>query len=149
MFAIVFVIALGVAAARASGRLGLIVTLLNVVALTAVVCLEFLFNLVFPYVDPSVIAELQAGPMGQMLTIASILFLVATLAFVAVLTWRGGSIPRVPPVLDALAAFPIALRAFMPAWMLPVGLAVLAAALVWLSLWMLRQASRATTPTTT
>lgn len=87
--------------------------------------------------------------MGPMLTLASILFLVATLAFVAVLAWRGGSTPRVPLVLYALAAFPIALRAFMPAWMLPVGLAVLAAGLVWLSLWMLRQASRATTPTTT
>lgn len=46
VFAIVFVIAFGVAAARTSGRLGIIVTLLNVVALTAVVGLEFLFNLV-------------------------------------------------------------------------------------------------------
>lgn len=81
------------------------------------------------------IVELQAGPLGPVLVASSLLFLIGTLAFVISLA-IGKGVPHAPLELYALSALPIALRAFVPELALDLGLAGLAAALVWLALWL-------------
>ncbi len=134
VLALVLVVGLYVAFGRRAGRLGLVAFLVNAFALVALVGVEFVINLVFAELPTSTIEALRQGPLGIALTVASILFLLGTLAFVATMI-RGQEIPAVPLVMYALGAVPVAFRAFVPEPVLDLGLLTLAVAIAWLAAW--------------
>jgi hypothetical protein len=120
--------------ARALGAAGAVV---SVVALAGLVGVEFVLNLVFPYVDPGVVAALRAGPLGIALTVVSMLFLLGTAVLMLAL-WRSSSVPKGVVLLYTASVIPIAFRTVFPETVLQLGLVGLAVAIVGLAVWMLR-----------
>lgn len=135
--AIGLVIGIYVLIARTTGALAASGALLTITALAGLVGVEFVLNLVFPYVDPGVIMALRAGPLGIALTAVSVLFLLGTVVFMAAL-WRTSGVPRGAVLLYTASAIPIALRTTFPEAVLQLGLIGLAVAIIWLATWMLR-----------
>lgn len=129
---------------RRAGTFGLVAYLLNGFALTALVGVEFVINLVFAEVPAQTIAALREGPLGLALTVGSIVFLLGTLAFVGTLL-ASREVPVAPLVLYAVGAVPVALRAFVPELVLDLALVVLAAGVGWLAIWLFTRSSRITT----
>ena len=119
---------------RRAGTFGLVAYLLNAFALAALVGVEFVINLVFTELPKHTVDTLRAGSLGIALTIASVLFLVGTLAFVATMI-RSREIPTTPLVMYAIGAIPVAFRAFVPEAALDLGLVLLAAGIGWLAIW--------------
>ncbi len=126
---------------RRTGTFGLVAYLLNALALSALVGVEFVINLVFRDLPPDTVAALRAGSLGIALTVASILFLLGTLGFVTAML-RTREVPLAPLVLYAIGAMPIALRAFVPEAALDLGLVVLAVAIAWLAVWLFGRSSQ-------
>jgi hypothetical protein len=124
---------------RRAGALGAAGAVISVVALAGLVGVEFVLNLVFPYVDPGVTAALRAGPLGIALTAVSLLFLLGTVVLMLAL-WRSSSVPKGVVILYTASVIPIALRAVFPETVLQLGLVGLAAAITGLALWLLRTA---------
>jgi len=141
IFALAFVTALYFAFGRRAGTFGLIAYLLNAFALSALVGVEFVINLVFRDLPADTAAALRDGPLGIALTAVSILFLLGTLTFVAAML-RTREIPTAPLVLYAVGAIPISLRAFVPEAVLDLGLAVLAIGIAWLAIWLFQRSDR-------
>lgn len=142
--AIGLVIGIYVVISRTSGALATSGAVLSVTSLAGLVGVEFVLNLVFPYVDESVIAVLRAGPLGIALTVVSVLFLLGTVVFMLAL-WRTSSVPKGAVILYAASSIPVALRTVFPETVLQLGLVGLAVAATWLAFWMLRNAPRTTT----
>lgn len=132
--AVVFVVGLWLTAGRRD-RLGVVAAFLAAVSLSALVGVEFILNLVFPYVNSATITTLREGPLGVALVVASITFMLTTWLLVGSLL-RTGVAPKVPLVLYAVSVVPISLRAQLPPAALLIGLAGLIIAIVWLSVWM-------------
>jgi uncharacterized membrane-anchored protein len=141
ILALALVTALYFAFGRRSGTFGLIAFLLNAFALSALVGVEFVINLVFKDLPAATGAALRAGSLGIALTAVSVLFLLGTLAFVTVLL-RTREVPIAPLVLYAVGAVPVSLRAFVPESVLDVGLAVLALGIAWLGIWLFNRSNR-------
>ena len=135
VMSLAFVTALFLGFGRRTGTFGLVAFLLNTFALALLVGVEFVINLVFNELPASTIETLRAGPLGIALTVASMAFLLGTLAFVAAML-RAGELPMVPLVLYAIGAVPVSLRAFVPEVALDLGLVVLAAGIAWLAIWL-------------
>ena len=135
VMALAFVAALFLAFGRRTGTFGLVAFLLNTFALALLVGVEFVINLVFNQLPASTVETLRAGPLGIALTVASMAFLLGTLAFVAAML-RAGELPKVPLGLYAIGAVPVSLRAFVPEVALDLGLVVLAAGIAWLAIWL-------------
>jgi hypothetical protein len=135
--AIGLVIGIYVLVSRQAGALGAAGAVISVLALAGLVGVEFVLNLVFPYVDPGVIAALRAGPLGIALTAVSMLFLLGTVVFMLAL-WRSSSVPRGIVVLYTASVIPIAFRTVFPEMVLQLGLVGLAVAIIGLAIWMLR-----------
>jgi hypothetical protein len=135
VLALGLVVGLFMAFGRRAGLFGLVAFVLNFVALASLEGVEVVINLVFAKLPLETILELRSGPLGLMLTIASMLFLVGSLAFIASM-FSGKGLPRIPLVLYAVGVVPIALRAFVPELALDLGLVCLAAAIGWLAVWM-------------
>ena len=135
ILALALVTALYFAVGRRTGTFGLVAYLLNAFALSALVGVEFVINLVFRELPTDTIAALRAGSLGIALTAASILFLLGTLAFVATML-RTREVPVAPLVLYAVGALPISLRASVSEAVLDLGLVVLAAGTAWLAIWL-------------
>ena len=72
------------------GRLGSIGAVLYASSLVLLVGVEFVINLVFPYLPPDLIGELRAGPLGIAFTVASLSFLLGTLVFFSAVLARAG-----------------------------------------------------------
>jgi hypothetical protein len=134
VLALVLVVGLYMAFGRRAGRLGLVAFLVNAFALIALVGVEFVINLVFAELPTSTIDALREGPLGIALTVASVLFLLGTLAFVATMI-RGREVPTVPLVMYVVGAAPVAFRAFVPEAVLDLGLLTLAVGIAWLAGW--------------
>ncbi|GAA1789276.1 hypothetical protein GCM10009712_40780 [Pseudarthrobacter sulfonivorans] len=134
--AIGLVIGIYVLVSRQAGALAAAGAVISVVALAGLVGVEFVLNLVFPYVEPGVIAALRAGPLGIALTAVSLLFLLGTVVFMLAL-WRSSSVPKALVVLYTASVIPIALRTVFPETVLQLGLVGLAVAITWLAIWML------------
>jgi hypothetical protein len=147
ILALALVTALYLAFGRRTGTFGLIAYGLNAFALASLVGVEFVLNLVFKELPGATVQDLRAGPLGVALSVASLLFLIGTLGFVAAML-RSREIPTVPLVLYAIGAVPVALRAFVPETVLDLGLAVLAIGIGWLAIWLFTR-SRHITPWTT
>lgn len=135
VLALGLVIGLFMAFGRRAGLFGAVAFVMNFTALASLEGVEVVINLVFAKLPLETILELRAGPLGLMLTVTSLLFLVASLAFV-ISMFAGKGVPRIPLVLYAIGVVPIALRAFVPEWALDLGLATLAAAVAWLAGWL-------------
>jgi hypothetical protein len=134
ILALVLVIGLYMAFGRRAGRFGLVAFLVNAFALVSLVGVEFVINLVFAELPTSTVDALREGPLGVALTVASILFLIGTFAFVATMI-RSRELPTVPLVLYAVGAAPVAFRAFVPEAVLDLGLLTLAVGIAWLAGW--------------
>ncbi|GAB3701918.1 hypothetical protein [Mariniluteicoccus flavus] len=141
VFGILLIIGL-FTAVRPLGRIGRAVGVLSVMSLTLVVGVEFILNLVFPYLPVATIAALRQGPLGLALTITSLLFLATTTATAITLGRVAGS-PRIALAAYALGAAVVALRAFVSPTILVVGLTVLTMGAAALSVWLLRKSMAA------
>ncbi|MCU1568196.1 MAG: hypothetical protein JWQ56_3133 [Pseudarthrobacter sp.] len=135
--AIGLVIGIYMLVSRRAGALGAAGAGTSVMALAGLVGVEFVLNLVFPYVEPGVIAALRAGPLGLALTAVSMLFLIGTVVLMLAL-WRSSSVPRVVVILYTASVIPIAFRTVFPETVLQLGLVGLAVAITGLAIWMLR-----------
>ena len=93
ILALALVTALYFAFGRRTGTFGLVAYLLNAFALSSLVGVEFVINLVFNDLPAETIQALRAGSLGVALTAASVLFLLGTLTFVAAML-RSREIPR-------------------------------------------------------
>lgn len=140
ILALGLVVGLFLAFGRRAGIFGTIAFVINFIALASLEGVEVVINLVFSKLPLETIAELRAGPLGFVLFLSSILFLLGTLAFVISLA-MGRQVPRIPLVLYFIGAVPIALRVFVPEWALDLGLVILAAAIAWLAQWLWASAS--------
>lgn len=140
-FAVVFVVGLWVVLGRRNDRAGHTATALNAMALSLVVGVEFVLNLVFPYSSPEAVADLRAGPLGTAFLAASVFFLLASWFYVFSLRRTA---PPIALALYAVGVVPIALRQAFPPWALPVGILILVAGIVWLSASALRRPVTAT-----
>ncbi len=129
---------------RPAGALATSGAVLSVTSLAGLVGVEFVLNLVFPYVEQDVIAVLRAGPLGIALTVVSMVYLLGTVVFMLAL-WRTSSVPKAVVILYTLSSVPIALRTVFPESVLQLGLVGLAVAAVFLAFWMLRNVPRTTT----
>jgi hypothetical protein len=141
ILALALVTALYFAFGRRTGIFGLVAFLLNAFALSALVGVEFVINLVFRDLPADTVAALRDGSLGIALTAASILFLLGTLAFVTAML-RTREVPVLPLVLYAVGAVPVSLRAFVPEAVLDLGLAVLAVGIAWLAIWLFGRSNR-------
>ena len=144
ILALALVTALYFAFGRRTGIFGLVAYLLNAFALSALVGVEFVINLVFRDLPAGTVAALRDGSLGIALTAASILFLLGSLAFVTAML-RTRELPTAPLVLYAMGAVPVSLRAFVPETILDLGLVTLAVAVAWLGIWLFERSSRIAT----
>jgi hypothetical protein len=144
--ALVLVVGLYMAFGRRAGRLGLVAFLVNASALVSLVGVEFVINLVFAELPTSTIDALREGPLGVALTVASVLFLIGTLAFVATMI-RGREVPTLPLAMYVVGAVPVAFRAFVPEAVLDLGLLTLAVGIAWLAGWFFTWAGSQASPT--
>ena len=146
ILALALVTGLYFAFGRRAGTFGLVAYLLNAFSLAALVGVEFVINLVFADLPDRTIEALRDGTLGVALTVASISFLLGTLAFVAAML-RSREVPTPPLVLYALGAVPVSLRAFVPEAALDLGLVTMAVGIGWISIWLFNRSSRITTRT--
>ncbi|MDQ0849938.1 hypothetical protein QFZ65_001876 [Arthrobacter sp. B3I9] len=135
-FAIVLIIGIAQAALRRTGWFSAIAVAVNLIGLVAVTGTEWVINLVFARLDASTITALRSGPLGSAFLVASVVFLVGSLLFCIAL-FNDETALRIPTVAYALATIPIGLRNLVPEIALDVALAVLAASVLWLALWLL------------
>jgi len=105
ILALALVTALYLAFGRRTGTFGLIAYGLNAFALASLVGVEFVLNLVFKELPGDTVQDLRAGPLGVALSVASLLFLIGTLSFVAAML-RSREIPTTPLVLYSIGAVP-------------------------------------------
>jgi hypothetical protein len=141
ILALALVTALYLAFGRRAGTFGLVAFLLNSFSLAALVGVEFVINLVFADLPGDTIDALRAGTLGVALTVASISFLVGTLAYVAAML-RSREVPTAPLVLYAVGAVPVSLRAFVPEAALDLGLVTMAVGIGWLAIWLFTRSGR-------
>jgi hypothetical protein len=134
--AIGLVIGIYLMISRKAGMLGIAGAALSITSLAGLVGVEFVLNLVFPYLGRDSVAMLRSGPLGTALTVVSVLFLVGALVLMLAM-WRTSAAPRAAVLLYAVSAVPIALRAVFPETVLQLGLVGLAAAISCIAIWML------------
>ncbi len=144
ILALAFVTALYFAFGRRAGTFGLVAFLLNAFSLAALVGVEFVINLVFADLPDRTIDALRDGTLGVALTVASISFLLGTLAYIAAML-RSREVPTVPLALYAVGAVPVSLRAFVPEAALDLGLVTMAVGIGWLAIWLFNRSSRIST----
>ncbi len=142
------VTALYLAFGRRTGTFGIIAYGLNAFVLASLVGVEFVINLVFEKLPGATVQGLRAGSLGVALTVASLLFLIGTLSFVAAVL-GSRELPTIPLVLYAIGTVPVALRAFVPETVLDLGLAVLAVGIGWLAVWLFTRSAHIAPWTTT
>jgi hypothetical protein len=135
--AIGLVIGLYLLVSRKAGALAVSGAVISVMSLAGLVGVEFVLNLVFPYVGQDVVAVLRSGPLGIALTVVSMIFLLGTVIFMLAL-WRTSSVPKGAIILYTASSLPIALRTVFPETVLQLGLVGLAVAAAFLATWMLR-----------
>jgi hypothetical protein len=145
LMAIGLIVGIFVATPAIRGRLGSTGVVLYVASLVALVGVEFVINLVFPYVAPEIIGELRAGPLGIAFTVASISFLLGTIIFYTAL-WRVPQSPKAAIIVSVISSVPIALRTAFPEIVLQIGLVGLAIGVSLLAIWLIRTARLNTAP---
>lgn len=135
VFAIALVTGMFAVCQSRLGKLGRAFFYLELAALALLVGVEFVINLVFAYLDPTIIADLRSGPLGLALTVASVLFLIGTIGFALTIA-ATKIVPRVPLAVYAIGSVPVALRSVVPEAALDIGLITMAIGVGWLSVWL-------------
>ena len=138
VFAIGLVIGIVVAARALHGLIGSIGATLYVAALAGLVGVEFVINLVFPYVERATIDALLEGPLAVAFIVASVTFLTGTLLFFGAF-WREPGSPKIAIAIAVVSSVPIALRNMFPEVALQIGIVGLAVAVAWFAVWLLRR----------
>ncbi|WP_458778730.1 hypothetical protein [Arthrobacter sp. D3-16] len=141
--AIGLVIGMYLLVSRNTGALASSGAVISGTSLAGLVGVEFVLNLVFPYIGQDVVAVLRSGPLGIALTVVSMLFLLGTVIFMLAL-WRTSTVPKGAIILYTASSLPIALRTVFPETVLQLGLVGLAVAAAFLATWMLRNIPRTT-----
>jgi hypothetical protein len=144
ILALALVTALYFAFGRRAGTFGLVAFLLNAFSLASLVGVEFVINLVFADLPDKTVDALRAGTLGVALAIASVSFLLGTLAFVGAML-RSREIPTAPLILYAVGAIPVSLRASVSEAALDLGLVTMAVGIAWLAVWLFNRSSRVAT----
>lgn len=126
------------AGGRRAGLFGIVAFVVNFIALASLEGVEVVINLVFSRLPIATIAELRNGPLGVVLLASSVLFLIGTLSFATSLL-LGKKVPRLALALYSIGAIPVALRVFVPEWVLDIGLATLAAGIAGMAVWLWTQ----------
>ena len=137
LMAVGLVVGIFVATPAIRGRLGSVGVVLYSASLVGLVGVEFIINLVFPYVTPEIIGELRSGPLGTALTVVSVAFLTGTFVFYAAL-WRVAQSPKLAIIITVVSSVPIALRTAFPEVVLQLGLVGLAVGVTMLTFWLFR-----------
>jgi hypothetical protein len=135
-FAILLIVGIAQAALRRTGWFSAIAIAVNLVGLAAATGTEWVINLVFAQLDTSTITTLRLGPLGVAFLVASVVFLAGSLLFCIAL-FRDKRAPKIPTAAYAVASIPIGLRNLVPEIALDLAISVLAASVLWLSLWLL------------
>jgi len=122
---------------EASGRLGQLGFLINWLALGLACGLEFAKNSIFPYLEPSVLQALLAGPTHLVLLSVGLIFLSGVILFGAA-TFRAGVYPRIAAVLYIVGFVPYSLSPLFPAVVVAIGQLLGAFSIIWFgyTLWM-------------
>ena len=141
--AIGLVIGMYLLMSRKAGTLAASGAVISVMSLAGLVGVEFVLNLVFPYIGQDLVAVLRSGPLGIAFTVVSMIFLLGTVIFMFAL-WRTSSVPKGAIILYTASSLPIALRTVFPETVLQLGLVGLAVAAALLAFWMLREVPRTT-----
>jgi hypothetical protein len=144
ILALALVTALYLAFGRRTGTFGLVAFLVNAFALSALVGVEFVINLVFSELPDHTRDTLLEGSLGVALTAVSVLFLLGTVAFV-ISMYRTHALPTAPLVMYAVGAVPVSFRAFVPEAALDLGLLTMAVGIGWLATWFFSRSSAITT----
>lgn len=142
LLSIALVVGLFAAIPALRTRLGSVGVVLYVASLGGLVGVEYVINLVFPYIDAASVPTALAGPLGVAFTVTSIAFLVGTILFFAAL-WRVPGSPKVGIIIAIVSTVPIALRMSFPEVVLQAGLVGLALGIVLVTVWAVRSRSRA------
>lgn len=140
LLAVALIVSIFATVRSMQGRLGSIGVVLYVGSLVGLVGVEFVINLVFPYVGAEAIPTLLAGPLGIAFTVASVSFLLGSIVFFVAL-WRVDGAPKVAIVIALISTIPIALRMAFPEVVLQIALVGLAAGIVLLTVWLTKRAS--------
>lgn len=141
ILALALVAGLYLAFGRRTGTFGLVAFLVNAFSLAALVGVEFVINLVFTELPAATVDALRTGTLGIALTIASISFLLGTVAFVTAM-FTTHEFPVVPLVLYAGGAVPVSLRAFVPEAALNLGLVTMSVGIGWIAVWFFATSGR-------
>jgi hypothetical protein len=126
LLAIGLVLGIFAATPAVRGRLGSIGAVLCAASLVLLVGVEFVSNLIFPYL-----------PLEIAFTVSSISFLLGTLVFFTAL-WRVAGSPRFGILLAVASSVTIALRTAFPEAVLQSGLGGLVGAVAMLAFWLIR-----------
>jgi len=144
-FAIILILGVAQLALDRTRRFTAIAVGANLVGLAAATGTEWVINLVFAQLDASHITALRSGPLGIAFLLASVVFLAGSLLF-CIAVFKEGTAPKIPTVAYALASIPIGFRNLVPELVLDSALAVLAASVLWLALWLLTSANAPKNP---
>jgi len=137
LLAVGLVVVIFAATPAVRGRLSSLGAVLCAASLVLLVGVEFVINLVFPYLPPETISQLRSGPTGIAFTVSSISFLLGALLFFTAL-WRVAGSPRFAILLAVTSSVSIALRTVFPEAVLLGGLGSLAGAVAMLAFWLIR-----------
>ncbi len=134
--AIGLVIGIYVLVSRQAGVLGATGAAISVMALAGLVGVEFVLNLVFPYVDPGCHRGPACRPAGYRPD-RSLDAVPPRYCGLMLALWRGSSVPKAVVALYTASVIPIAFRTVFPETVLQLGLVGLALAITCLAIWML------------
>lgn len=143
VLAVLFVTGLYLRSGRGARAWGAAAYAANVASLALLVGAEWVINLVLAGRPDA--GSFVVGPLKTAFTLTSILFLIASIAFAAVI-WTDREVPRWAVVTYAVGASVVALRAFIPEIALQVGLVVLAIGITGLAGWLLRSSTSSSRP---
>jgi hypothetical protein len=126
---------------RESGRLGLAGFVLNHLGLSGLFAIEFLTHAVLQYLDAAAREAVLTGPGRPYFLVVSLIFMIGVLLF-GVASWRAGVLPRGALTLYVVGLCTAALRTSVPEWAYLGGLVAGSAGVLWLSVTLLRDATR-------
>ena len=126
---------------RAAGRLGLAGFVLNHLGLSGLFAIEFLTHAVLQYLDPADREAVLSGPGRPYFLVVALIFMIGVVLF-GVASWRAGVLPRGALVLYVAGLCAAALRTAVPEWAYLSGLVAGSAGVLWLSVTLLRDATR-------
>jgi hypothetical protein len=126
---------------REAGRLGLAGFVLNHLGLSGLFAIEFVTHAVLQFQDAATREAVLTGPGRPYFLVVAFTFLIGVVLF-GVASWRAGVLPRAALALYVPGLSAASLRAAVPEAVYLGGLVAGAAGVLWLSVTLLRDATR-------